>query len=410
MPRNRYVLWGGIICILIVANIINYLYWNWGLITVKVTDVPLSKVIKSIEWQGWVKIYTNLPLDTKVTMQVDHVPLAEAMETLSANVDAPRADRGDRRPAPDQPRPDNNATASGNPPSGGAPGADGDRRNGNRGQGGPGGGRGGFGGGGFGGGGGVQWNLAFFVAPTAARVKDEIRSFQEGATDNDLLVYNYPTPLMIVATDSDVPASDPRSQSWPGYKPPIVPPPAPVADGQAPSEPSAPATPTVQTYLKAFAQSSNIWIMAPSSWSPEVVKAPEPNSSIITAVKSFVSNYRGSVTQAIILRAGRGGGRRAGGGGDYDTDAMTDRVRNAINGLPDPEDRANAMAQLDQEVKFYKDMQSAPPEQRGQLMRNHTMSKMAANAQARMDRMSPAKRAARYARAVSNRQTAQGKK
>src|SRR5476651_1029862 len=86
MLKNRYVKWGGIIFLLIFANVINYLYWNWGLITVKVTDAPLSKVISSIEWQGWVKIYTNIAPDTQVTMYVDHVPLAEAMETLAAHV------------------------------------------------------------------------------------------------------------------------------------------------------------------------------------------------------------------------------------------------------------------------------------------------------------------------------------
>src|SRR5271170_5390779 len=81
--------WLWLLSLLVVANIAYYFYSEWGLVTVKVTDVPLSKVIHSIEWQGWVKIYTNLPLDTKVTMYVDHVPLAEAMETLAANVDVP---------------------------------------------------------------------------------------------------------------------------------------------------------------------------------------------------------------------------------------------------------------------------------------------------------------------------------
>src|SRR5476651_2902993 len=78
--------WRWIFCLLVLANIAYYFYNNWGLITVKVHDAPLSKVISSIEWQGWVKIYTNLPPDAKVTMYVDHVPLAEAMESLAANV------------------------------------------------------------------------------------------------------------------------------------------------------------------------------------------------------------------------------------------------------------------------------------------------------------------------------------
>ena len=90
--RFKQCLW--LLGFLIVANIFYHYYLNWGLITVKVHDAPLGKVIRSIEWQGWVKIYTNLDLTSKVTMYVDHVPLAEAMETLAVNVDVPRpADR-----------------------------------------------------------------------------------------------------------------------------------------------------------------------------------------------------------------------------------------------------------------------------------------------------------------------------
>src|SRR5476651_600335 len=99
--------WRWIFGLLVLANIAYYFYNNWGLVTVKATDVPLSKVISSIEWQGWVKIYTNLAPDTKVTMYVDHVPLAEAMETLAANVDvpppSPDSDDGTRPNRGDQP-------------------------------------------------------------------------------------------------------------------------------------------------------------------------------------------------------------------------------------------------------------------------------------------------------------------
>ena len=55
--------WIGLMLLLVFGNIANYLYSNWNLVTVKVTDAPLDKVISSIEWQGWVKIYTNLPHD-----------------------------------------------------------------------------------------------------------------------------------------------------------------------------------------------------------------------------------------------------------------------------------------------------------------------------------------------------------
>ncbi len=388
MPDNRTIKWGAIaIVFLILANVVCHLYWNWGLITVKVHDAPLSKVIKSIEWQGWVKIYTNLPPDAKVTMYVDHVPLAEAMESLAANVDG-------RPVGADRPR-DGGPGGTPPPPDGAPPG------------GGPGGGRPGRGGG-------AQWNLAFFVAPTSAQVKAEIQAFQSGSTDEDTKVYSYPTPFQFIASDSDMPAADPRLQKWPGYKAPdpaATPPPAP--DGQAaPTTPAPDATPTVQTYLQAFAESSNVWIMAPGSWAPPVSSPPPPSSSIIHAIKNFISSSHGAVTQAIVLRVGRGargGGNFArGGGGGFggDMEAMADRMRNAINGLPE-DARAGALDQLNQEVQFFQTVQAAPPDQRPQMIRDHMMAKMANDP--RMARMSPEKRAQRYARAVANREAVRGK-
>jgi len=441
MPDNRTIKWGGAaILFLIFANVVCHIYWNWGLITVKVHDAPLGKVINSIEWQGWVKIYTNLPPDAKVSMYVDHVPLAEAMETLAANVDGrpvgadrPRdggnpggngpggtpppsgATPPSATPPPADTAPNTNAPA-GTPPggpagiAGGGPGAGGPP------GGGPGGGRPGRGGGGggFGGGfgGGAQWNLAFFVAPTSAQVKAEIQAFQSGSTDDDTRVYTYPTPFMMVASDSDLPAADPRLQKWPGYKAPdpSATPPTPdaqAAAGNAPAAPPANANPTVQTYLQAFAESSNIWIMTPGSWAPDVAKVPPPNSSIIRAIKDFVSNTHGAVTEAIVLwggRGARGGSNRGGGFGDMD--AMADRMTNAINGLPE-DARAGALDQLKQEVTFFQSVQAAPADQRSQMVRDHMAAKMANDPRAA--RFSPEKRAQRYARAVSNREQVRGK-
>jgi len=440
MPSNRIIKWGGaVVALLIVANIVSYFYSNWGLISVNVHDAPLSKVIKSIEWQGWVKIYTNLPADTKVTMYVNHVPLAEAMETLSTNVGGPPngADRprdgegngpgGNPPPAapgsstpPDATAANNTNSPAGTPPAatssqgvsggvaGAGPGADGGRR---------GGGRGGFGGGGFGGG--ATWNLGFFVAPTSAQVKAEIKAFESGTTDNDTKVYAYPTPMqMLASVDGELPISDPRKQKWTGYKEPEPVAPAPAADGQTPAAaPADPGPPTVQTYLQAFAQGSNIWIMTPGTWAPEAKTPPPANASIISAVKNFVSNSNGSVTQAIILRVGRGarggggfgGNNRGGGGGGGgfgDMSVMEDRMRNAINGLP-AEDQPAALNQLDQEVAFYKSVQAAAPEERPKMMMEHMQEKMQ-NANP-MSRMSPEKRASRMSRSVSARESVRGK-
>lgn len=348
----------GLVAFLVVANIIYYIYAGWGLITVKVTDAPLGKVIKSIEWQGWVKIYSSLDPDTKVTMNVDHVPLAEAMATLAVNVNG-------------------------------------------------------------------QWKLGFFAAPTAAEVKQQIAAFQAGSDkrgkDDDVKIYTYPTMLDMIAADSEASASDPREQSWPGMKPaPATPPPAPAAgDGNA--SPDASASPkeqdkseedphSVRHYLKAFAKAADIWIMVPKSWEATVPADPAPNSSIAGAVSQLVKSAGGSVTQAIILRSSGGprgivsdGGR--GGGNFYDDDdqwnAMTDRIRNAIKGLP-PEEREDATSELENENSFRKSMKSVDPKLRKELTRKHVMEKMARMG-GRMARMAPEKRAQMYQRMVAAR-------
>jgi len=433
MPSNRTVKWGGaVILFLIFANVVCHVYWNWGLITVKVHDAPLSKVIKSIEWQGWVKIYTNLPADSKVTMYVDHVPLAEAMEALATNVDRPPRDNnggpngnppGGAPPVAGGAAPPTDGGAAGNPPAGSPPGAPSGQpavAGGGPGAGGPPGGRGGrgggFGGGGFGGG--ASWNLGFFVAPTAAQVKAEIHAFEAGTPDDDTRVYTYPTNLNFLATDTEMPAADPRLQTWPGYTAPdlsAAPPAPPAADGQAATAtPPVDTKPTVQTYLQAFAESSNIWIMTPGTWAPEVATPPPANPSIIKAIKNFVSNSHGAMTQAIILRSGRGargGGNvanRGGGGGPFgfNMDAMAARTNNAINGLP-ADEREGARAQLQQEVDFFKSVQAAPDADKMKMMQDHMMAKLA-NGNG-MGRMSPEKRASRMARAVSARQAVRGK-
>lgn len=65
-----------------------YLWSNWGLITVHAENQALSEVIRSIEKQGHVTIKTNMDPATKVTLKVDKVVLAEALESLSVVADA----------------------------------------------------------------------------------------------------------------------------------------------------------------------------------------------------------------------------------------------------------------------------------------------------------------------------------
>lgn len=356
MLRNRYLWAGAFIAILVVANIIRFIFSDWGLITVRVHEVPLGQVIKSIERQGGVAIYTNIDQTTPVTMDVIRVPLPEAMESLAANV-TPPAEGGD----------------DANPPG--------------RQRGGP----------------VTQWKLAFFTAPSEAGVKQEITAFQSDAAGDDTKTYSYGTPLQFITASSGGPAADPRLQTWTGLKTPA---PAP-AGGDASSGGSSYS---VQDYLLALAQAADIWIMSPSSWDPKVSRPPETGAPIIQAVKNVVSGGRGAVTQAFVLyaRTGRrGGGGRGGfgGGGDTGWANMEDRMRNAINGLP-AENRAEALNQLNEQANFRKQMEAAPPDQRRAMMRQYFMDHMDA-----MDnwRRSPEKRAQMYQRAVSNRQAARGK-
>ena len=377
---------------LIVANVGYYLYSNWGLVTVKVKDAPLKQVIGSIEWQAWVKIYTNLPADTKVTMYADHVPLAEAMESLAANVDLPPPPDDGTRPRRAGADGTNGAPtfAQGSGPAGQTPAGPGS-------GGPPGGGRGGLGGGRR-----AEWNLAFFVGPTSSDVKQEIAQFQAGDPEIDAKVFTFNSQLQTLASDTVTSTPDPHVQAWPGYKPA---PPAPPDPNQPAGAPPTPL-PMAQTYLEAFARSANIWIMSANSWTPDVANPPKPDSSIIRAVKNFVSSSHGVVTQALILRAGRGG-PRGGTGNDFgNDDAWADRMRNAISGLP-PDERPDATDQLNQEVQFRKQIATVPPEQRRAFFVAHFAEKML---YADRSRLSPEKRARQYQRMIALRQAAKAAK
>jgi len=65
-----------------------YLWSNWGLITIHADNQALSEVIRSIEKQGRVTIKTNMDPATKVTLNLEKVALAEALESLSVVADA----------------------------------------------------------------------------------------------------------------------------------------------------------------------------------------------------------------------------------------------------------------------------------------------------------------------------------
>ena len=83
MTENRKK--GLILAVLILAGIkiVWYFYANWGLITLHVQKQPLRVVLNQIQRQGHVLLRTNLDPGTLVTMDVDKVPVSDALETLS---------------------------------------------------------------------------------------------------------------------------------------------------------------------------------------------------------------------------------------------------------------------------------------------------------------------------------------
>lgn len=60
---------------------------GWGLVTVHVTNAPLSTVIASIARQAHVRLETSLDLTKPVSLDVDRVPLAEALDDLAIRTD-----------------------------------------------------------------------------------------------------------------------------------------------------------------------------------------------------------------------------------------------------------------------------------------------------------------------------------
>jgi len=75
----------------VAAVLLAMLVWNWiagwGLVTVHASAQPLSKVISSIERQGGIKIVTNADLTTAIDMDVDRVPVVDAVDVLAARLD-----------------------------------------------------------------------------------------------------------------------------------------------------------------------------------------------------------------------------------------------------------------------------------------------------------------------------------
>lgn len=65
-----------------------YIYSGWGLVTLKVDEAPLSKVLDSISRQGGIDIVSNLDPSTKVSLDVRRVPAIEALDIVTVRTDS----------------------------------------------------------------------------------------------------------------------------------------------------------------------------------------------------------------------------------------------------------------------------------------------------------------------------------
>src|SRR5882757_8294922 len=86
MSANRLKVLLGVAGVLVALLVWNWIS-GWGLVTVHVISKPLSEVIRSIERQGGIKLVTNADVSTPVTMDVDRVPPAEAVDVLASRLD-----------------------------------------------------------------------------------------------------------------------------------------------------------------------------------------------------------------------------------------------------------------------------------------------------------------------------------
>ena len=82
MHTNRVFLLGGILLALFGVIVWRWVA-GWGLITVNVEQAPLASVIKTIQRQGDIKIYSNASPDTVVTLHLKKAPVMEALQTLA---------------------------------------------------------------------------------------------------------------------------------------------------------------------------------------------------------------------------------------------------------------------------------------------------------------------------------------
>lgn len=85
-PKRLFLLSG--IAVVLAVVVVSRWISGWGLVTIHVKDAPVGKVISSIARQAHVRVESSLDPSKVVSMDVDKVPLAEALEVLAIRLDA----------------------------------------------------------------------------------------------------------------------------------------------------------------------------------------------------------------------------------------------------------------------------------------------------------------------------------
>lgn len=65
-----------------------HIFSAWGLVTINVDEEPVDRVLASISRQGDIKIISNLPPDTRVSLHVRRVPAVEALDIVALRTHA----------------------------------------------------------------------------------------------------------------------------------------------------------------------------------------------------------------------------------------------------------------------------------------------------------------------------------
>lgn len=84
-PRNLLL---STLAVLLLAWGAWHIYSGWGLVTLKVENAPISKVLASISSQGGIEIVSNLDPNTTVSLDVYRVPPVEALDIVAVRTDS----------------------------------------------------------------------------------------------------------------------------------------------------------------------------------------------------------------------------------------------------------------------------------------------------------------------------------